>query len=161
MLEHSLVTGWGVLERVARNMATGNPRVPSTHPPLGASQHTHALHKHSPGFPQLSHQFPWSSNQPKGLIPFVLVLSLWLPRLTLQGRCLHMYSLFSSESPPQGTGPDSITSLPILHDCISIFSQSWLYSSHPASFQLCFSYVPAVSITRFSDDSVFHMEMYF
>lgn len=60
MLEHSLVTGWGMLEGVARNMATGNPRVPSTHSPLGTSQHMHALHKHSP----VSHSSPISSHGP-------------------------------------------------------------------------------------------------
>lgn len=40
---------------VASNIATSNPKVPSPHPPLGASLHMCALHKHSPGFPQFSH----------------------------------------------------------------------------------------------------------
>lgn len=94
MLEHTLSAGWGMLEGVARTMATSNPRVPSPHPPPGASQRMRALRKHSPGFPESSRQSPQSSNQPKWLIPSELVLSLWLPLLTLQGGCCTCILLF-------------------------------------------------------------------
>lgn len=133
MSEHPLSAGWGMLEGVARTMATSSPRIPSPHPPSRASQRMRALHKHSPGFPASSRQSPWSSNQQKGLIPSELVLSLWLPLLTLQGGCSTCILLFPL-SPLRG---HSITFLPVLGGCICIFSRLWLHSCRPASFRLC------------------------
>ena len=105
----------GACSEVAGNLAAA--RADLCPPFLGGQARVCAAHECSPGFPPTSCYSLVSSNQPRGLVASVkdprnMASSLWLSPLTPQGWGPPVYSSFSSESHPRGTGSNRVLFFP-------------------------------------------------